>query len=120
MKDLQDQLAIGRQEVRLLGRRTQQVEPEETNEIEQAVTNQILARRKTSANTEAPIRVQEKRAYEKEATMAMVRDHQELLISWDEILEACLAGLSLTPPGDSRRVTSRRRMSCRRCGPNWP
>jgi len=89
---LKEQLAIGKQELRVLGRRPQQVEPEEAAELQEAVTQRILARRKTGKATEQLITVQEKRAFEKDAIMKIVRDHRELLVKWDDILQDCLRG----------------------------
>ena len=103
VKELRDQLAVVRLERSVLGRRSQQVDPQDAVELEQAVTNQVLARRKTSANTEQPITIVEKRSYEKDTIMSIVRDHQDLLVKWDDIMIACLKG---SKPQELRKLTT--------------
>ncbi len=36
--------------------------------------------------------INEKRAYEKDVIMSIVRDHKQLLVDWADIIAACLRG----------------------------
>ena len=103
VKDLKEQLVISKQEMRTLGRRPQPVEPHEAAEIQDVVINKVLARRKTSEGTEQPVTMIEKRAYEKDTIMSIVRDQEDLLVKWEDIMEACLRGAT---PQQLRQLNS--------------
>ena len=68
-------------------------EPEDLAALEEAVHDQILKRRKTGANMEAPICLSELRALDRSSISEILKDMKPLLTSWDQILSRCLEGL---------------------------
>ena len=74
-KVLQDQLAICRQEFRVLGKRTTQLEPEESKTITEAVFREIKRRRGSIASANDDISLKERRAVDKDTASAIIKNH---------------------------------------------
>lgn len=92
-KELKQQIAINKHELKTLKKRVDPTEPEDLAALEEAVHDQIMKRRKTGANSELPITLCELRALDRQNISQILKEMKPLLTSWDLILARCLEGL---------------------------
>ena len=83
---LKDQLAICKQDLQQLWARGKPVEPEEAQEINEAVHREIKRRRKIDAKEDRPITLDERRAYGKDIIMSYIKELKFSLAAWQTIL----------------------------------
>ena len=92
IKELKHELAIVRQDRRMLGVRPAPVEPEERAAIQQAVHEKIKRQRKNSASVDEPVQLSELRAHDKAIVSDILKHHRNLLVPWSRILAKCVVG----------------------------
>ena len=81
-----DQIAIYKQEFRLLGKRKVQASKTETVELLKAVESEIKKRRKPNTPDDLPVSLDERRAYDKASSMKIIKEYGGLLTHWDGIM----------------------------------
>ena len=79
-----------RREARTLGKRAAVVEPAEAKALEEAISREIIRKRKGSACKEAPVTLEERRAADKANITAIIKENANLLVSWKDILANAL------------------------------
>ena len=92
-RELKQQVAINKQELKTLKKRVDPTEPEDLAALEEAIHDQIMKRRKTGASSEFPITLCELRALDRSNISEILKEMKPLLTSWDQILARCLEGL---------------------------
>ena len=87
---LKDQLSIQKQELKVLGKRPLQCDPEDEVAIQESVTREIKRRRKEPVNREAPVTLQERRALDRANIESLIKNHKHLLVPWQKIMTSSL------------------------------
>ena len=87
---LKDELAIQKQELRLLGKRPSPADPEETEYLQEAVAREIKKRRRQSIGNDAPVMLQERRKTDHVNIASVLREHKDLLVPWTTVMAAAL------------------------------
>ena len=97
IKQLTDKLSIHKHELRVLGKRPFQREPEEDAELQLAIANEIKRRRKDTSKMEKPVTLKERRAADRATIEKLVKANKTLLVPWQDIIVNCLHGKKPQP-----------------------
>ena len=89
-KVLNDQVTILKQELKVLGKRSAALEPDEAAKIKEAVHREIKRRRKRSSGLAGPVSLTERRAFDKAVASKIIKDHSNMLVSWSHFLSSAL------------------------------
>ena len=92
-QELQEELVIAKQEMRMLGRRPEPIPDEERKILEEAVVSQIKRRRREPGTATLPVTLKERRATDKANAMDLIKEHSCHLKSWRAILDPLVEGL---------------------------
>ena len=88
MMVLRDQVAIYKQEFRVLGKRHEVDRDQDALQLQEAVTNEIKRRRKPTTPTDLPITLNERRAHDRANIMKILKEYHGQLAHWDDILSS--------------------------------
>ena len=92
IKTLQEQVALQTHELKVLGKRPLECDPEEEAALQKAVESQIKRRRREPNAPESPVTLKERRAFDRGTIEQLIKENKNLLRPWTDILEACLQG----------------------------
>ena len=73
------------------------MEPEEEQELQEAVIREIKRRRKGPGDNDAPVSLQERRVSDKASITEALTQYKSLLTPWSKIMAKCLEGKEPKP-----------------------
>ena len=73
------------------------MEPEEEQELQEAVIREIKRRRKGPGDNDAPVSLQERRVSDKASITEVLTQYKSLLTPWSKIMAKCLEGKEPKP-----------------------
>ena len=73
IKTLQEQLALQKQELKVLGKRPLECDPDEEAALQQAVASQIKRRRQITDPQETPVTLKERRAFDRATIERLIK-----------------------------------------------